>query len=254
VGGWADVTAAVHAEGGKIFCQLWHVGRISHPDLQPGGQPPVAPSAIAPAGETFTHEGMKPFVIPRALETDELPGIVNAYRVAAKNAVSAGFDGVEVHAANGYLLDEFLRDGSNTRSDAYGGGVDNRARLLLEVAEAVCGVWGASRVGVRLSPIQPFNDMRDSAPRATFTRMVELLNPFGLAYLHVTELGRDAPGAAGPVLRSAGTAQGLERRVHDQCRLRQGPRQCRPGEGQGRSGGLRRPVHRQPGPAGTLSP
>lgn len=198
VGGWADVTAAVHAEGGKIFCQLWHVGRISHPDLQPGGQPPVAPSAIAPAGETFTHEGMKPFVIPRALETDELPGIVNAYRVAAKNAVSAGFDGVEIHAANGYLLDEFLRDGSNTRSDAYGGGVDNRARLLMEVAEAVCGVWGASRVGVRLSPIQPFNDMRDSAPRATFTRIVELLNPFGLAYLHVTELGRDAPGAAGP--------------------------------------------------------
>jgi N-ethylmaleimide reductase len=198
VGGWADVTAAVHAEDGKIFCQLWHVGRISHPDLQPDGQPPVAPSAIAPVGETFTYEGAKPFITPRALETVELPGIVNAYRIAAKNALSAGFDGVEVHAANGYLLDEFLRDGSNTRTDGYGGSVENRARLLMEVMEAVCGVWGAGRVGVRLSPIQPFNDMRDSDPRATFTRVVELLNRFDLAYLHVTEMGRDAPGVAGP--------------------------------------------------------
>lgn len=198
VGGWADVTAAVHGEGGKIFCQLWHVGRVSHPSLQPEGQLPVAPSAIRPAGEAVTYEGMQAFATPRALETDELPGIVNAYRIAAKNALSAGFDGVEIHAANGYLLDEFLRDGTNARTDAYGGGVDNRARLLLEVTEAVCAVWGPSRVGIRLSPIQPFNDMRDSDPRATFTRVVELLNPFGLAYLHITEMGRDAPGAAGP--------------------------------------------------------
>jgi N-ethylmaleimide reductase len=196
--GWADVTAAVHGEGGKIFCQLWHVGRISHPDLQPDGQLPVAPSAIAPAGEAFTYEGAKPFVTPRALETAELPGIVGAYRVAAKNALAAGFDGVEVHAANGYLLDEFLRDGSNTRSDAYGGSIDNRARLLLEVVDAVCGVWGSGRVGIRLSPVQPFNDMGDSDPRGTFTRVVDRLNPFNLAYLHVTEMGRDAPGAAGP--------------------------------------------------------
>ena len=198
VGGWAEVTTAVHAEGGKIFCQLWHVGRVSHPDLQPGGQLPVAPSAICPAGETFTYTGAKPFVTPRALETAELPDIVNAYRIAAKNALAAGFDGVEVHAANGYLLDEFLRDGSNRRSDGYGGSVDKRARLLLEVLDAVCGVWGASRVGVRLSPVQPFNDMRDSDPRGTFTRVVQLLAPYDLAYLHVTELGRDAPGAAGP--------------------------------------------------------
>jgi len=198
VSGWADVTAAVHGEDSKIFCQLWHVGRISHPDLQSDGQLPVAPSAIAPAGETFTYEGVKPFVTPRALETGELPGIVNAYRIAAKNALSAGFDGVEIHAANGYLLDEFLRDGSNARTDAYGGGVDGRARLLMEVTEAVCGVWGPSRVGVRLSPVNPFNDMRDTDPRATFTRVVELLGRFDLAYLHVTELGRDAPGAAGP--------------------------------------------------------
>ncbi len=198
VGGWAEVTAAVHDAGGRIFCQLWHVGRVSHPDLQPEGRLPVAPSAIAPAGEAFTYEGMKPFVTPRALDSAELPDIVNAYRIAAQNALSAGFDGVEVHAANGYLLDEFLRDGSNARADAYGGTVDNRARLLLEVLDAVCGVWGASRVGTRLSPVQPFNDMRDSDPRATFTRVVERLNAYDLAYLHVTELGRDAPGAAGP--------------------------------------------------------
>lgn len=140
-------------------------------------------------------EGNRRFALD---QTGELPGIVNAYRIAAKNALSAGFDGVEIHAANGYLLDEFLRDGSNARTDAYGGGVDGRARLLMEVTEAVCGVWGPSRVGVRLSPVNPFNDMRDTDPRATFTRVVELLGRFDLAYLHVTELGRDAPGAAGP--------------------------------------------------------
>jgi N-ethylmaleimide reductase len=198
VAGWKNVTEAVHAAGGKIFCQLWHVGRISHPDLQPGGQLPVAPSAIKPAGEAFTLQGPKPFVTPRALAIDELPGIVAAYRNAARNALEAGFDGVEVHAANGYLLDEFLRDGSNQRADAYGGGIDNRARLLLEVLTAVCEVCAANRVGVRLSPVQPFNDMRDSNPKATFSRVVELLNAFNLAYLHVTELGRDAPDAAGP--------------------------------------------------------
>ena len=198
VGGWADVTTAVHRAEGTIFCQLWHVGRISHPDLLPEGQLPVAPSAIRPTGEAFTYTGTKPYVTPRALETAELPDIVNAYRIAAKNALSAGFDGIEVHAANGYLLDEFLRDGSNRRTDAYGGSVENRARLLLEVLDAVCGVWGASRVGVRLSPVQPFTDMQDSDPRATFTRVTELISPYALAYLHITEMGRDAPGAAGP--------------------------------------------------------
>ena len=198
VAGWQAVTKAVHEEGGRIFCQLWHVGRISHPSLQPNGQLPLAPSAIAPAGEAFTYQGAQPFVTPRALETAELPGIVAQYRHAAARARAAGFDGIEVHAANGYLLDEFLRDGSNRRTDAYGGGVDNRARLLLEVLDAVCPVWGADRVAVRLSPVQPFNDMRDSDPRGTFSRVVELLNRFGLAYLHLTEMGKDAPGAAGP--------------------------------------------------------
>ncbi len=198
VGGWAPVTQAVHAAGGRIFCQLWHVGRISHPSLQPGGALPVAPSAVRPEGEAMTYEGLQPYVTPRALETAELPAVVEAYRVAAKNALAAGFDGVEVHAANGYLLDAFLRDGSNRRSDAYGGAVKHRARLLMEVLEAVCGVWGAARVGVRLSPLNPFNDMRDSDPEGTFSRVVGLLNRYALAYLHVTEMGRDAPGAAGP--------------------------------------------------------
>lgn len=198
VAGWQAVTEAVRKEGGRIVCQLWHVGRISHPSLQPNGQPPVAPSAIAPTGDAITYQGPQPFVTPRALETSELPGVVEQYRHAAAQAKAAGFDGIEVHAANGYLLDEFLRDGSNLRTDAYGGGVDNRARLLLEVLEAVCPVWGADRVGVRLSPIQPFNDMRDSDPKGTFSRVVELLNRFGLAYLHLTEMGKDGPGAAGP--------------------------------------------------------
>lgn len=198
VAGWRAVTDAVHQAGGRIVCQLWHVGRISHPSLQPNGQLPVAPSAIAPVGDAITFQGPQPFVTPRALETSELPGIVAQYRHAAAQAKAAGFDGIEVHAANGYLIDEFLRDGSNQRTDAYGGDVANRARLLLEVLDAVCPVWSADRVGVRLSPIQPFNDMRDSDPKGTFSRVVELLNRFGLAYLHLTEMGKDAPGAAGP--------------------------------------------------------
>jgi N-ethylmaleimide reductase len=198
VDGWRLVTDAVHAEGGRMVCQLWHVGRVSHPDLQPDGALPVAPSPIAPAGEVYTYEGPKPYVTPRALGVDEFPGLIADYRRAAENAMAAGFDGVEVHAANGYLLDEFLRDGSNRRDDAYGGSIDARARLLLEVLDAVCAAIGSARVGVRLSPVQPFNDMRDSDPRATFTRVVQLLDGYGLAWLHVTEMGREAPGAAGP--------------------------------------------------------
>jgi N-ethylmaleimide reductase len=198
VAAWSRITQAVHDRGGRIFCQLWHVGRISHPDLQPGGALPVAPSAIKPAGQVYTPTGLQDYVTPRALDLDELPGIVRAYRVAASNAIAAGFDGVEVHGANGYLLDEFLRDGSNQRTDAYGGSLENRARLLLEVVEAVAGTVGAARTGVRLSPVQPFNDMRDSDPEGHFCKVVELLAPLGLAYLHVTELGKDSPGAAGP--------------------------------------------------------
>ena len=185
--GWRRVTEAVHARDGRIFLQLWHVGRISHPALQPGGALPVAPSAIRPEGQAVTHEGPRDFVTPRALALTEIPGIIDQYRAAARNAVSAGFDGVEVHAANGYLLDQFLRDGSNRRDDAYGGPIANRARLLLEVTEAVAEVWGAARVGVRISPVNSFNSMSDSDPDATFGTVAQALNRFGLAYLHVVE-------------------------------------------------------------------
>jgi len=191
IAGWKQVTDAVHARNGKIVLQLWHCGRISHPSLQPNGELPVAPSSIQPAGETFTYQGMQPFVTPRALGTGELPGIVEDYRVAARNAISAGFDGVEIHAANGYLLDQFLRDGSNHRTDAYGGSPENRCRLLLEVTEAIVGTLGPGRVGVRLSPINAFNDMSDSAPQQTFDHVATALNRFDLAYLHVMEANFD---------------------------------------------------------------
>ncbi len=187
VEGWRGVTKAVHAEGGRIFLQLWHVGRISHPDLQPNGALPVAPSAIRPDGLTFTGTGQVPFVTPRALETEEIPGIVARFAAAAARSRDAGFDGVEIHAANGYLIDQFLRDGTNHRTDAYGGSLENRMRFLREVTEAVCAAWTPQRVGVRLSPMNPFNSMSDSNPGATFTRAAEVLNGFGLAYLHIME-------------------------------------------------------------------
>ncbi|MBD2608982.1 alkene reductase [Scytonema hofmannii FACHB-248] len=187
VAGWQLVTDAVHQHKGRIFLQLWHVGRISHPDLQPDGALPVAPSAIAPQGQVLTYEGMKPYVTPRALETEEIPEIVEQYRKAAVNALEAGFDGVEIHSANGYLIDQFLRDGTNQRTDKYGGSIENRARLLLEVTEAVTNVWGANRVGVRLSPSGTMNDIRDSNPLETFGYAAEALNRFDLAYLHIFE-------------------------------------------------------------------
>ena len=187
VAGWREVVAAVHAEGGQMYLQLWHVGRISHPSLQPDGQLPVAPSAIRPAGEAVTYTGMQPFVTPRVLAAEELPEIVQSYVGASRNALEAGFDGVEIHAANGYLIDQFLRDGSNRRTDAYGGSLDNRARLLQEITTAVCAAVGADRVGVRLSPENSFNDMRDSDPQQTFNHVAALLGGSGLAYLHVVE-------------------------------------------------------------------
>jgi len=190
--GWKAVTQAVHAKGGRIFLQLWHVGRISHPSLQPNGELPVAPSAIRPAGEAFTQTGLQPFVTPRALETREISGIVDDYRKAAINAVAAGFDGVEIHAANGYLIDQFLRDGSNHRSDQYGGSLENRARFLLEVTDAVVGVWSPNRVGVRLSPVGKFNDMADSDPQRTFEYAARALSRLKPAYLHGVEMDGDS--------------------------------------------------------------
>lgn len=189
IAGWKKVVEAVHAKGGKIVLQLWHVGRISHPSLLPNNALPVAPSAIKPAGQAFTYQGLQDFVTPRALTLEEIPGIVEEYAVATRNALEAGFDGVEIHAANGYLLDQFLRDGTNKRTDIYGGSIENRTRLLLEVTEKVVAVAGADKVGVRLSPLNPFNDIADSNPQALFNHVAEALNPFGLAYLHVVEGG-----------------------------------------------------------------
>lgn len=197
IAGWKKVTDAVHAKGGKIVIQLWHVGRISHPSLL-NGETPVAPSAIKPAGKAFTFQGLVDYVTPRALEVSELPGIVAHYVQAAKNALKAGFDGVEVHSANGYLLDQFLRDGSNQRTDQYGGSFENRARLLMEVTKAVVDAIGADKVGLRLSPVNPFNDMKDSNPQALFNYVTEQLNQFNLAYLHVVEGGIHGGGVADP--------------------------------------------------------
>ncbi len=195
--GWSRVTGAVHAAGGRIFLQLWHVGRISHPVFQPDGKLPVGPSAIQPKGVTaFTLEGPKEIPTPRALATEEIPGVVAKYAQGATNALAAGFDGVEVHGANGYLIDQFLRDGSNKRTDAYGGPIENRVRFLLEVVDAVAAVAGASRTGLRISPQNPFNDMSDSDPQALFNHVAKSLSGKGLAYLHVVEGSQD--GTATP--------------------------------------------------------
>ena len=190
VAGWRLVTAAVHARGGRIVCQLWHVGRISHPDLQRFGDLPVAPSAIRPDGMSFTEAGFKPHVAPRALDTDEIPGIVAAYAHAARCAQQAGFDGVEIHAANSYLLDQFIRDSTNLRTDRYGGSLTNRLRFVLEVAEAVTTAWeGSGIIGIRLSPLapQPGNTPLDSDPMGTYGTLVERLGEFDLTYMHCIE-------------------------------------------------------------------
>ncbi len=184
---WRGVTDAVHAAGGHVFVQLQHCGRISHPSLLPDSATPVAPSALRPVGQAVTYTGMQDFVTPRALETREIPGIVEQFQHGAEMAKRAGFDGVEVHGANGYIVDQFLRDGSNHRADAYGGSVRNRMRLLNEILDAVCAVWPARRVGVRLSPENSFNSMSDSDPQAHFEYFVEQLSPRGLAYVHVLE-------------------------------------------------------------------
>ncbi|MCK9608733.1 MAG: alkene reductase [Methylomonas sp.] len=188
--GWRQVTDAVHAGQGKIVCQLWHVGRFSHPSLQPDGKLPVAPSAIAPEGDTFTEQGFQRVPTPRPLETAEIPAIVEQYRHAARCARQAGFDGVEIHSANCYLLEQFIRDSTNRRNDQYGGNIENRTRLALEVVEAVTTAWGdGNRVGIRLSPVTPSagNTPLDSKVMATYGYLIEQLNQFNLAYLHFIE-------------------------------------------------------------------
>ena len=185
--GWQQVTQAVHAKGGHIFCQLWHCGRISHPDFHHGDLP-VSASAIRASGDAFTPSGPKPFVRPRPLDVTEIPDVVSHYRRAAASAMIAGFDGVEIHAANGYLIDQFLRDGSNRRSDRYGGALENRSRLLMEIVNTIGAEIGHDKVGVRISPVNGFNDMHDSDPQTTFNHVAASLSGLGLAYLHVVEV------------------------------------------------------------------
>ncbi len=199
VAGWRLVTDAVHAAGGKIVIQLWHVGRYSSTALQPDGAAPVAPSAIPAEGNTYTTAGFVPVSAPRALQTDEIPGIIEQYRSAARNAQRAGFDGVEVHSANSYLLDQFLRDSTNQRTDRYGGSIENRARLTLEVTQAVTEIWGSDRVGIRLSPVTPDagNTPPDSNVMALYGYLIPQLNRLNLAYLHVVE-GATATSRAVP--------------------------------------------------------
>ncbi len=196
VAGWKTVIQAVHAKNGRIFLQLWHVGRISHSSHQPDSKPPVAPSAIAPTGKVFTANWKQAdYEMPRALEISEIAEILQDYRHACEKAKMAGFDGVEVHGANGYLLDQFLQDGSNKRDDVYGGSIENRARLLLEVVDIAIHVWGKGRVGVRLSPYGTFNDMSDSDPITLFSYVLNELNDRQIAYVHMIE--PRATGAGG---------------------------------------------------------
>ncbi len=193
IAGWRKVTDEVHRRGGRIVVQLWHVGRVSHTSLLPDGEVPVAPSAIRANTKTFTADGYVDTSAPRALRIDEIPGVVADFARAARNAIEAGFDGVEVHAANGYLIDQFMRDGSNHRDDAYGGSIENRTRLLREVVQATVEAIGAERVGVRIAPVTPANDMHDSNPQALFERAVERLDALGIAYVHVIEGATGGP-------------------------------------------------------------
>lgn len=193
IDGWRKVTTAVHEKGGRIVQQLWHVGRVSHVDLQPNGGQPVAPSAIRAETKTFVANAFVDVSEPRALEIDEIAGIVNDFRQAAANAIKAGFDGVEVHGANGYLLEQFAKDGANVRTDAYGGTVENRARLMLEVTAAVAQEIGAARTGIRISPVSPANGISCSAPQAQYDYIVDQLDALGIAYIHVVEGATGGP-------------------------------------------------------------
>jgi N-ethylmaleimide reductase len=198
IAGWRKVTEAVHARGGRIFLQLWHVGRISHVSLQPNGGAPVGPSAIRAKGKTFVGGTFTDISEPRALVLGEIPGIIEDFRRGAANALQAGFDGVEIHGANGYLLDQFAKDGANKRSDAYGGSIENRAKLMLEVSRVVASEAGAERTGIRISPVTPSNDISDSDPQPLFDHIVDRLNALKLVYLHVVEGATGGPRDIAP--------------------------------------------------------
>src|SRR5690349_2537318 len=198
VAGWRKVTEAVHARGGRIFIQIWHVGRVSHDSLQPNGGKPVAPSAIRAKGKTFVNGTFTEISEPRALELSEIPGIIDDFRRGTENALAAGFDGVEIHGANGYLLDQFAKDGSNKRADAYGGSIENRAKLMLEVSKAVAAVAGSERTGIRISPVTPANDVSDSNPQPLFDYIVDGLDALKLSYIHVIEGATGGPRDIAP--------------------------------------------------------
>jgi N-ethylmaleimide reductase len=215
--GWRSVVDAVHAKGGVIFLQLWHVGRVSHSSFQPGGAPPVAPSAVPITGNgmmAMTADGkMVPYETPRALETGEVKEIVEAFRQAASNAMKAGFDGVEIHGANGYLLEQFLQSHTNLRTDRYGGSIENRARLLMEITQAAIEVWGANRVGVRLSPYGVANGSGEADPMPLYTQVIKALDPLGLAYLHFIEPRSSGAGRAEVNHQNVPSAMGLFRPI-----------------------------------------
>jgi N-ethylmaleimide reductase len=193
VAGWRKVTDRVHEKGGRIFIQLWHVGRVSHTSLQANGIAPVAPSAIRAKGKTFANNTFIDISEPRALELSEIPGIIDGFKQATANALAAGFDGVEIHGANGYLLDQFAKDGTNKRTDGYGGSIENRAKLMLEVTKAVVAEAGAGRTGIRISPVTPANDISDSNPQPLFDYIVDGLSALKLVYLHVVEGATGGP-------------------------------------------------------------
>ncbi len=224
VAAWRKVAQAVHAEGGRIFMQLMHTGRISHPSMLPGGALPVAPSAIKPAGQSFTANGMADFVTPRALETSEVANIVAEYRLATRRALEAGFDGVELHAASGYLPEQFLSSGSNQRGDQYGGSLPNRARFILEVLDAMIAEAGSDRVGIKISPEMGFNDIKDDTPVETYTYLVRQLAPLGLAYLHVAKFKAeyDYHGVLRPLFKGAYILGGGQTRESGEQRVADG--------------------------------
>ncbi|MCJ8141302.1 alkene reductase [Ancylobacter sp. A5.8] len=198
VAGWKPITEAVHAAGGRIFVQLWHVGRVSHRSLQPGGAAPLAPSAIRAETKTYVNNGFHDVDEPRALELSEIAGVVDDFRKAAAKAIEAGFDGVEIHGANGYLIDQFLRDGANKRTDAYGGSIENRTRFLKEVTAAIIGEIGAARTGIRLSPVTPANGLSDSNPQALFNHVLDVLEELKPVYVHMIEGATGGPRDIAP--------------------------------------------------------
>lgn len=220
VAAWKKVTGAVHAQGGLIYAQIMHAGRISHPSLLPDGATPVAPSAVRPNGQTYTDDGLKPHVTPRALEPDEIPGVIAEYAEATRRALEAGFDGVELHAASGYLPMQFLSSGTNLRTDRYGGPAENRARFIVETLQAMIAVAGADRVGIKLSPEMAFNDVTDANPAETYATLVTAIGGLGLAYLHVTPYGQGTdyhallrPLFRGPYFAGAGLTQASAERL-----------------------------------------